>query len=123
MPRIPLCWSVLGEQEVHFDFADDDQAHVGQPVRLAIRRHFVAIHMDLVLAQVLDKESMLLEVPADLRVLLADGVLLCEAEVVRVVDALLPANVDFERTVFLDEELAVVLSHNFGECRLASLAS
>ena len=53
--------------------------------------------------------------------LLADCVLVCEAKVVRVVASLLTPNVDFERTLLLDEEFTTIFCHNFGKCLLSNL--
>lgn len=50
--------------------------------------------MNLILAEVFDKEALFSKVPGDLNMLLADGILVSQTEVVRIVSSLLPANVD-----------------------------
>ena len=77
--------------------------------------------MNLVFGKIFDEKAMFLEVPGDLRMLLADGVLVCQTKIVRVLGPLLTPNVDFQRTVLFDVELSAVLSNYLGEGRLSGL--
>ena len=68
----------------------------------------------LVLAEIFDEKAVLLKVPSDLRVLLADRVLIRKAEIIRVITSLLPPDINLQRTVLLDIELSSVLGDDFG---------
>ena len=72
------------------------------------------VHLDLVLAQVLDVEALFGVVPVDLSMSLADGILVSQAEVVWIVYLLLSAYVHFQRTVLLDEVLSAIFSDQLG---------
>lgn len=50
----------------------------------------------LVLAQVFDEKALLLEVPRDLRMLLADRILICQAKVIWVITSLLTPNINLQ---------------------------
>ena len=86
----------MGKEEEHLDLADDDQAHVRETIRRAVQSQVLIVHLDLVLAEVLDEEAVIGDVPRDLRVFLADGILVGQTKVVRVSVAPLSPDVHFQ---------------------------
>ena len=84
----------MRQEEVHLDFAYHNQAHILKFKRITVCSQILVVHLNLILAEVFDKEALFSKVPGDLNMLLADGILVSQTEVVRIVSSLLPANVD-----------------------------
>ena len=85
---------VLRQEEVHLDFAYNNQTHILKFKRITICSQILVVYLNLVLAEVFNEEALLCKVPCDLNVLLADGILVGQTEIVRIISSLLPANVD-----------------------------
>ena len=84
----------MRQEEVHLDFAYHNQAHVLKFKRITICSQILVVGLNLILAEVFNEEALFSKVPSYLNVLLADGILVGQTEVVRIVSSLLPANVD-----------------------------
>ena len=109
---------VLGEQEPHSDLRDHNQTHVFQSVGLRVISQVFIIDLNFVLAEIFDEKSMSSNVPSDLSMLLADCVLVGEAEIIRVV-FFLSADVNLQRAVLFDVKRSTIFCDNFAICRLA----
>ena len=84
----------MRQEEVHLDFAYHNQAHILKFKRITVCSQILVVHLNLILAEVFDKEALFSKVPGDLNMLLADGILVSQTEVVRIVSSLLSTNVD-----------------------------
>jgi hypothetical protein len=63
------------EQEVKPNFGYHDAAHIGEFPAALVETHFFVLHVDFIFVQVLDEEALLVYVPEDQRVPLAESVL------------------------------------------------
>ena len=116
------CSRVEWKKEVNLDLADNDETHVLEAKGVALKVQVKVVHLNLVFAQVPDEKALLREVPVDLSMLLANGVLVSKAEVVGIVVALLPPNVHFKRAAFFNVEFPSILGHDFCERLLAQFS-
>ena len=108
----------MGQQEVEPDFGYHNAGHVLQLFGDTVQRNFFAFDVDLVFAQVLNVETLLVDVPVNLSVFLAQSSRLCEVEIgFVIVIPLFAPNIKADVSVVLssDQVLPSVLNNELAE--------